>query len=74
MQTKPIQDTHQAIHYLQSLPVNLQQELVDWINVFQQKHSDDAKPAKKRTAGTLKGKVVFADDFDEPLDDFKGYM
>ncbi|MFA9485813.1 MULTISPECIES: hypothetical protein [unclassified Moraxella] len=96
MQTQPIQNTNQAVAYIQSLPINLQQELVDWINVFKEQHITDEmtatekfyegwqtwhkenqefldnqglenndKPTKKRTAGTLKGKVVFADDFDD---------
>lgn len=32
------------------------------------------KPKKKRQAGTAKGKAVFADDFDAPLEDFQDYM
>ncbi len=28
----------------------------------------------KRHAGTLKGEVIFSDDFDEPLEDFKDYL
>ncbi len=31
-------------------------------------------PEKRRAFGVLKGKVWMADDFDEPLDDFKEYM
>ncbi len=31
-------------------------------------------PEKRRGFGVLKGKVWMADDFDEPLDDFKEYM
>lgn len=34
-------------------------------------------PVKKRRpakAGTAKGLITIADDFDEPLEDFKGYM
>ncbi len=31
------------------------------------------KPKKKRQAGTLKGKIKMAPDFDEPLDFFKDY-
>ena len=29
---------------------------------------------EERKLGTLKGKIKMADDFDEPLDDFKGYQ
>ncbi|MBN1998847.1 type II toxin-antitoxin system Phd/YefM family antitoxin [candidate division KSB1 bacterium] len=29
---------------------------------------------QKRTLGSAKGQIFIADDFDEPLDDFKEYM
>ena len=29
---------------------------------------------KYRTAGSLEGKIIISDDFDEPLDDMKEYM
>ncbi len=29
---------------------------------------------RKRVIGSLKGKIEIPDDFDEPLDDLKGYM
>jgi Protein of unknown function (DUF2281) len=29
---------------------------------------------KKRVAGSLKGKIWYADDFDAPLEDLKDYM
>lgn len=32
------------------------------------------KPAKPRKAGSARGKVKIADDFDAPLDDFAEYM
>ena len=34
--------------------------------------SDLIKP--KRKLGSMKGKIIMSDDFDEPLDDFKEYM
>lgn len=48
MHATPIQNTNQAIHYIQSLPVNLQQELLDWINVFKEKHRDDEMTATEK--------------------------
>lgn len=33
---------------------------------------NELKP--QRRLGTAKGQIVIADDFDEPLDDFKDYM
>jgi hypothetical protein len=35
---------------------------------------DNRSEAGLRPFGVLKGKVWMADDFDEPLDDFKDYM
>jgi prevent-host-death family protein len=32
------------------------------------------KPAKRIKAGSAKGLIKIAEDFDEPLDDFKEYM
>jgi hypothetical protein len=32
------------------------------------------KPTNKRVWGTLKGKIEVSDDFDNPIDDMKGYM
>jgi prevent-host-death family protein len=32
------------------------------------------KTKKKRTFGTAKGLIKMADDFDQPIDDFKEYM
>ena len=32
------------------------------------------EPKKDRKAGCLKGQIWMADDFDEPLEDFKDYM
>jgi hypothetical protein len=34
----------------------------------------DEQPRKPRKAGSAKGLLVVPDDFDEPLEDFKGYM
>jgi prevent-host-death family protein len=32
------------------------------------------KPKKERKLGTAKGLIKMADDFDQPIDDFKDYM
>ncbi len=32
------------------------------------------KPRKKRTPGTAKGLIEIAEDFDEPLEDFRDYL
>jgi hypothetical protein len=36
--------------------------------------NQEEKEKKERQPGSLKGKVWMADDFNEPLDDFKDYM
>jgi hypothetical protein len=38
------------------------------------KHDTELKPKENRGYGSLKGKIWISDDFDEPLDDLKGYM
>ncbi len=50
---------HKEIHYLKKLPPTNQQL---------------TKPKKKRQAGSLEGQIKLADDFDEPLADFKEYI
>ena len=37
--------------------------------------AEDSTAKKRRSGlGCMKGKIAMADDFDEPLDDFKDYM
>ena len=38
------------------------------------KQDDQKTQHKFRTAGTLEGKIIIHDDFDEPLEDMKEYM
>ncbi|MBC7774946.1 MAG: DUF2281 domain-containing protein [Phycisphaerae bacterium] len=62
-----------------SLPANLQREVLDFIGYLFQKHTLEKKPepAKPiRKAGTMPGLIVhMADDFNEPLEEeFKEYM
>lgn len=71
------QSIQQAMEHIQSLPVHARQEVFDFIDFMRAKnvsHQINHAPTKKRQAGTLKGEVIFKDDFDEPLDDFKDYM
>lgn len=51
MHAQPIQNTNQAVAYIQSLPINLQQELIDWINVFKEKHIADEMTATEKFYG-----------------------
>ncbi len=65
---------------LEKLPDSLKQEVLHYAEFLNEKYtqklSGDEVPLKKRRAGTLKGmfKLPLADDFDEPLEDFKEYM
>jgi hypothetical protein len=62
---------------LEELPGSLQTEVLHYIEFLLEKHtkqSPDEKPQKKRKAGSLKGKIWMADDFDAPLEDLKDYM
>ena len=58
---------------LETLPDNLKQEAVDFIDFLVER----AKMPKKKIipqAGSAKGLIKIYPDFDEPLDDFKEYM
>jgi hypothetical protein len=59
---------------IHSLPDSIKGEIIDFIEFLIQKY----RPAKKEKIipqyGSLKGTFKMADDFDEPLEDFKDYM
>lgn len=48
-------------------------EVADFIAFLQQKAKVEKK-SKDRPFGIAKGLIEIADDFDEPLEDFKDYM
>ena len=58
---------------LDSLPNNLKQEAADFIDFLVEK-SSTAKRKIKPQAGSAKGMIKMAPDFDEPLEEFKDYM
>ena len=65
------------IQEIQTLPENLKQEVLHFVQFLKQKQAvktEPAKPRKKRQAGSAKGMFVMSDDFDEPLEDFAEYM
>ncbi len=77
-----IQTINQAVLTMQQMSENRKKQVFDLIelicvcdgiSVVDDSKTSKQKP-KKRHAGTAKGKVIFADDFDEPLEDFKDYM
>lgn len=62
-----------------SLPANLQREVLDFIGYLFQKHTLEKKPETVkavRKAGSMPGLVAYmAEDFNEPLEEeFKEYM
>lgn len=65
----------QLISEIQSLPVYMQTEVKDFVGFLKTKLINK-KPIiiKKREFGKYSGKIKIANDFDEPLDDFKEYM
>jgi len=61
---------------LSSLPEDVRQQVLDFIEFLMQR-KEDGDPQKKRKTpvpGLAKGMVTVPDDFDAPLDDFKEYM
>lgn len=58
---------------INSLPINLRQEVADFVEFLKTKKV--AKPKlKKREFGYAKGKIKLSKDFDKPLDMFKDYI
>lgn len=76
-QTHTIQD---AVAHLQTMPESMRLEAFHYIDFLRtrldtpKKTEQTSKTTKKRQAGTAKGMAIFAEDFDEPLDDFKDYI
>ncbi len=69
----------QVFEHLQNLPPVDQSHVCEFIEFLYSKNNFSVEkqrkqPHKKRQAGSLKGQIVLADDFDEPLEDFKDYM
>ncbi|MEM1292867.1 MAG: DUF2281 domain-containing protein [Cyanobacteria bacterium P01_H01_bin.162] len=70
---------HPAIlEKLETLPEALQTEVLHYIEFLLERYTNTNRETetsvKKRQAGLLEGKIWMADDFDEPLEDFKDYM
>ena len=59
---------------MESLPANLQQEIVDFIEFLLQKYRFSEEKHSVPKYGSLKGTFEMTEDFDEPLEDFKEYM
>jgi hypothetical protein len=69
------------LELLEKLPEHLQEESIKYIQQLLKENQEetDAKleivyQKRLQGLGSLKGKIHVADDFDEPLEDFKDYM
>jgi hypothetical protein len=65
------------INEIYTLPDNLKQEVLHYVQFLKQKQSDKSEvptPHRSRKAGSAEGKFTMADDFEAPLDDFAEYM
>lgn len=58
---------------LDSLPQHLRKEVADFIASLKKRHRVADKKAS-RPFGLLRGQIRMADNFDEPLEDFRDYM
>ncbi len=62
---------------IEALPSKLKKEAKKMLKeMLENQDKDKSKKSaiKKRTFGSLKGKIHLTDDFDNPLEDFKEYM
>lgn len=64
------------IQEIHTLPENLKEEVLHFVQFLKQKQNIKSKPAKKRERkfGGAKGMFVMTEAFDEPLEDFAEYM
>ena len=66
-------ELYHRIEHLSEAQIRKLQEIVD--KTFPGKAAVPSLPEKRRLVGSMKGLVTYmADDFNEPLDDFKDYM
>ena len=64
------------IQEIRTLPESLKLEVLHFVQFLKQKQSvqiEPAPPRRKRQAGSAKGEIFMADDFDAPLEDFAEY-
>lgn len=63
-----------AVAEVEKVQEEMLPELIDFIGYLNFKSARALREKPKRQLGTLEGKIKIADDFDEPLEDFKEYM
>ncbi|QPH41318.1 type II toxin-antitoxin system VapB family antitoxin [Pedobacter endophyticus] len=59
---------------INSLPMNLRQEVADFVEFLKTKNKTAETKLKSREFGFAKGKINLSDDFDEPLEMFADYI
>ena len=65
----------QLLEKVKKIPPVYQQEVEDFVDFILSKNlTSEERKTGHRALGLLKGKLQMADDFDEPLEDFKDYM
>ncbi|WP_316808111.1 DUF2281 domain-containing protein [Pedobacter agri] len=58
---------------INSLPMNLRQEVADFVEFLKTKNKIKSK-LKSREFGAAKGKIKLSEDFDDPLEMFADYI
>lgn len=56
------------------LPLNLKEEVSDFVDFLIDKHDIKNQQKKKLKFGMMKGTFIMHNDFDEPLEHFTEYM
>lgn len=59
---------------LAGLPLNLKNEVADFIDFIKFKSSNESFKSKKRIAGQAKGHIIMKDNFEDPIEGFNEYM
>lgn len=68
-------DNLQILEKIKLIPINYQEEVVDFIDFLIEKKAKKSNSIyKERPLGLLEGKMKMSNSFDEPLEDFKNYM
>lgn len=65
--------TNQLHTKIASLPLHLQQEVIDFVEFLEQKRKQ-SKQKIERKFGYAKEAIKLHDNFDDPIEDFKDYM
>ncbi len=58
---------------IDSLPLEMRNQVADFVEFLKQKSNSKTR-LKARQFGFAKGKIKLADDFDEPLREFRNYI